>query len=279
MWTKRKLDNFPSFGDSWEEQAFAEDASGHLGGCIWPPRSYSCSFCRREFKSAQALGGHMNVHRRDRARLKQSPPIPNAPAAASASEVLPDQNHHMFNSCTSFAPQICTYLYNNRSTNSDQGVIRVSGPPTKMDGEDYKKNNFWSNLVGDESFHVSDLKNDDKKGTSSKSWDLSNGRAKSSNNNVKAADLSVSLNLLVCRKRTNNASVDDEEEEMINYQSSKRRKIDDASNSFISLFPRSSNPTENCHSLPQYSEVLKISSSSIEDLDLELRLGDPPKVK
>ncbi|WCJ19666.1 C2H2 and C2HC zinc fingers superfamily protein [Euphorbia peplus] len=62
-----------SINDSWEEKAFAEDhASGNLGGgCIWPPRSYSCSFCKREFRSAQALGGHMNVHRRDRARLKQ----------------------------------------------------------------------------------------------------------------------------------------------------------------------------------------------------------------
>lgn len=51
--------------ESWE------DAAGRSGGCVWPPRSYSCSFCRREFRSAQALGGHMNVHRRDRARLKQ----------------------------------------------------------------------------------------------------------------------------------------------------------------------------------------------------------------
>ncbi|KAL5981411.1 hypothetical protein ACLOJK_015469 [Asimina triloba] len=44
------------------------------GGFSWPPRSYTCSFCKREFRSAQALGGHMNVHRRDRARLRQSPP-------------------------------------------------------------------------------------------------------------------------------------------------------------------------------------------------------------
>ncbi|KAH0468955.1 hypothetical protein IEQ34_002187 [Dendrobium chrysotoxum] len=58
---------------SWEEKAFAEDSAGILGGgCIWPPRSYPCSFCGRDFRSAQALGGHMNVHRRDRARLKQS---------------------------------------------------------------------------------------------------------------------------------------------------------------------------------------------------------------
>ncbi|KAK8622457.1 hypothetical protein V6N13_117369 [Hibiscus sabdariffa] len=45
-----------------------------LAGFSWPPRSYTCSFCKREFRSAQALGGHMNVHRRDRARLRQSPP-------------------------------------------------------------------------------------------------------------------------------------------------------------------------------------------------------------
>lgn len=56
---------------NWEERAFADDSSGGLGSCVWPPRSYACSFCKREFRSAQALGGHMNVHRRDRARLKQ----------------------------------------------------------------------------------------------------------------------------------------------------------------------------------------------------------------
>lgn len=61
-----------SYYESWEERAFAEDSAGNLGGCIWPPRSYSCTFCGREFRSAQALGGHMNVHRRDRARLKLS---------------------------------------------------------------------------------------------------------------------------------------------------------------------------------------------------------------
>ncbi|KAK9062957.1 hypothetical protein SSX86_016827 [Deinandra increscens subsp. villosa] len=57
---------------SWEEQAFAEDARGPLGGFVWPPRSYFCNFCRREFRSAQALGGHMNVHRREKAKFKQT---------------------------------------------------------------------------------------------------------------------------------------------------------------------------------------------------------------
>ncbi|KAF3631877.1 putative RING-H2 finger protein ATL52-like [Capsicum annuum] len=59
--------------DSWEVRAFEED-TGNAMGTTWPPRSYTCTFCRREFRSAQALGGHMNVHRRDRARLHQTPP-------------------------------------------------------------------------------------------------------------------------------------------------------------------------------------------------------------
>lgn len=57
--------------DSWEVRAFAEDTASGMG-TIWPPKSYTCTFCRREFRSAQALGGHMNVHRRDRARLHQT---------------------------------------------------------------------------------------------------------------------------------------------------------------------------------------------------------------
>lgn len=31
--------------------------------------SHVCGYCKREFRSAQGLGGHMNVHRLDRARL------------------------------------------------------------------------------------------------------------------------------------------------------------------------------------------------------------------
>ncbi|OMP11609.1 Zinc finger, C2H2-like protein [Corchorus capsularis] len=64
-------DSWSSSNNNIKEQSFGED---YLAGFSWPPRSYTCSFCKREFRSAQALGGHMNVHRRDRARLRQSPP-------------------------------------------------------------------------------------------------------------------------------------------------------------------------------------------------------------
>ncbi|KAM3299919.1 hypothetical protein ACQJBY_041087 [Aegilops geniculata] len=44
-------------------------------GVSWPAQrspssSYTCGYCKREFRSAQALGGHMNVHRRERARIR-----------------------------------------------------------------------------------------------------------------------------------------------------------------------------------------------------------------
>ncbi|KAG6427623.1 hypothetical protein SASPL_111869 [Salvia splendens] len=32
-------------------------------------KSFGCSFCKRGFPNAQALGGHMNIHRKDRAKL------------------------------------------------------------------------------------------------------------------------------------------------------------------------------------------------------------------
>ncbi|XP_021289934.1 transcriptional regulator TAC1-like [Herrania umbratica] len=35
-------------------------------------KSYTCSFCKKGFSSAQALGGHMNIHRKDRAKLRES---------------------------------------------------------------------------------------------------------------------------------------------------------------------------------------------------------------
>ncbi|XP_009765708.1 uncharacterized protein LOC107793100 [Nicotiana tabacum] len=61
-------------------------------GFIWPPRCYSCSFCKREFRCAQALGGHMNVHRGDRARLKQSLNPQNEALSQSFSKQSPARN-------------------------------------------------------------------------------------------------------------------------------------------------------------------------------------------
>jgi hypothetical protein len=77
-------------------------ASGCFSSWPVPPpssSSYTCGYCRREFRSAQALGGHMNVHRRDRARLRQCYPSHLIAAAhhhhrraAAAAPPLPNLN-------------------------------------------------------------------------------------------------------------------------------------------------------------------------------------------
>ena len=73
-------------------------------------RSYECIFCKRGFSTAQALGGHMNIHRKDRAKMKHNP---------SASKVGEDEseggygyynpyiNYH--NNHQSFYPPVSEY--------------------------------------------------------------------------------------------------------------------------------------------------------------------------
>ncbi|XP_047322141.1 zinc finger protein 2-like [Impatiens glandulifera] len=35
-------------------------------------RSYECNFCKRGFTNAQALGGHMNIHRKEKVKAKKT---------------------------------------------------------------------------------------------------------------------------------------------------------------------------------------------------------------
>jgi hypothetical protein len=42
---------------------------------------YECSFCKRGFTNAQALGGHMNIHRKDRVSKSETAP-PAAPGGS-----------------------------------------------------------------------------------------------------------------------------------------------------------------------------------------------------
>ncbi|KAI3494794.1 hypothetical protein L1887_40406 [Cichorium endivia] len=74
MWNLNLVaENSQGDDDTREVKVFAQDTRNDMV-TTWPPQSYTCTFCKREFRSAQALGGHMNVHRRDRARLHQAPP-------------------------------------------------------------------------------------------------------------------------------------------------------------------------------------------------------------
>ncbi|KAF1897842.1 hypothetical protein Lal_00032603 [Lupinus albus] len=222
--------DYPSSYDdsSWEEQAFAKDAAGF--GCIWPPRSYSCSFCRREFRSAQALGGHMNVHRRDRARLNQQPSSPKQ------NEIL---NHQVQNPLTS------GYLYpsslfglantNNTNPNSSDPLHDLASSSKTYPALSSKS---LSNLAESGVDRIS------------KGWDNDN------------TDVAVSLNLnFVCRAYTP-VQFETKEEDLISFK--KKRK--DAS---ISFFPKSGSVETH----DKQSQMFEFSPNSIEELDLELRLG------
>ncbi|XP_068646340.1 transcriptional regulator SUPERMAN-like [Aristolochia californica] len=135
----------------------SSSTAGLLGGFSWPPRSYSCSFCRREFRSAQALGGHMNVHRRDRARLRQSPPrdgqasnlnsspYPNSnqnPTLSSSSPPrteIPVAVTHRFPSWLS--PSF-TCVTSSSPSSSSSGEARISGPVDYTDPPTLKEDNL-----------------------------------------------------------------------------------------------------------------------------------------
>ncbi|GMI91912.1 zinc-finger protein 1, ARABIDOPSIS THALIANA ZINC-FINGER PROTEIN 1 [Hibiscus trionum] len=53
------------------------------------PRVFSCNYCHRKYHSSQALGGHQNAHKRERALVKRGHRI--AGAAASS---YPNTHHH-----------------------------------------------------------------------------------------------------------------------------------------------------------------------------------------
>lgn len=58
------------------------DAYGQFKHC-WPSQAYHCTFCTRVFRTAQALGGHMNIHRRERASANDVITHNHIPSATS----------------------------------------------------------------------------------------------------------------------------------------------------------------------------------------------------
>ncbi|XP_024994821.1 transcriptional regulator SUPERMAN-like [Cynara cardunculus var. scolymus] len=133
--------------DSWEVKAFAEDTR-NVTGMTWPPRSYTCTFCRREFQSAQALGGHMNVHRRDRARLHQSQPHLKNPNLSSSSLLIPTQEVVANGGlCLLYSIPNPSTIFNPSSINSVQGSPSISPHPNT--------NKFINASVASHSFNSS----------------------------------------------------------------------------------------------------------------------------
>ncbi|KAI0519133.1 hypothetical protein KFK09_006573 [Dendrobium nobile] len=198
---------------SWEEFAFAKDSAGDLWDCVWPPRSYSCSFCWREFRSAQALGGHMNVHRRDRARLKLE-------ASSSSNE---EENS---------SP--------NPNPNPNPSPKSVAAASYSLQTQENCSKNM---LVSASSFPK------------------------------QPPDVSIDLKLgeMDCKgKRSEACGVDKDS----SYCYKKLKSTDDL---MFGLSMKSARDDQ--LQLLRSDEVLKFRTCQVEELDLELRLGHPPKIK
>lgn len=267
-----------SYSDSWEEQAFAEDSAVALGSCIWPWRSYSCSFCTREFRSAQALGGHMNVHRRERARLKQSPKAHQNPGTPLGIE---------------YTPRVCTLV-----CNPNPDIVASTLSPLRASSPTIHENCREQNLVSQS--YSSSLAQHHQNCSCFSSDPSFSIRAldilelKLGRENLRLGgigcgmikrvepDLSMSsLNSAQCQYQTEDYVGDEEE------ISAKRRRKKVSSPLFIepdlserrigvsSFFIKPSSCDR--HQLQSAVDVLLLNPT--EELDLELRLGDQPKVK
>ncbi|KAK7256782.1 hypothetical protein RIF29_30261 [Crotalaria pallida] len=291
--------NYPSSYDdssSWEEQAFAKDAAGL--GCIWPPRSYSCSFCRREFRSAQALGGHMNVHRRDRARLNQQ-----QPSSPKPNEILIHhhdlQTNNLLTSSSGYIypSSLCGLTISNTNPNNSDPTLPLPLPLHLLASS--PSNIALNPSVVNKSFREETLiplynsssilhnTSSPAHQLSSKSWSnlaesgvernskgLDSGCKSKGNNNDTTTDVAVSLNLnlFVCRAYKP-VQFETKEGDVIDVSIKKKRKAEASS---IPFFPTKSGSVDDTNHIQ--SQMFEFSPSSIEELDLELRLGHWPKV-
>nr|GMD72036.1 transcriptional regulator SUPERMAN [Ipomoea batatas] len=68
-----------SSGDEADRRRGTEKPAAAVG------RSYECTFCKRGFTNAQALGGHMNIHRKDKLKAKQKSNNNNIPLQQGSS--------------------------------------------------------------------------------------------------------------------------------------------------------------------------------------------------
>ncbi|KAL3517671.1 hypothetical protein ACH5RR_020260 [Cinchona calisaya] len=106
----------------WDYAKFSFEKDGTYG-FSWQQRNYRCSFCKKEFKSAQALGGHMNVHRRDRAKMRLvSSPNSSSNIGLNNSNPKTKTNPPDFVSsscCTSSAAKFLPYMTESSSSFTD----------------------------------------------------------------------------------------------------------------------------------------------------------------
>ncbi|KAI5680119.1 hypothetical protein M9H77_01346 [Catharanthus roseus] len=106
-----------TWGEYGKFMRFERDVD--TNGFSWHQRNYKCSFCSKEFKSAQALGGHMNVHRRERAKMRVL--LLPTPTSSSAGD-----DHDQYSANPNPNPNILLDSYSTSSSSSSAPADAVS---------------------------------------------------------------------------------------------------------------------------------------------------------
>ncbi|XP_050203406.1 zinc finger protein 11 [Mercurialis annua] len=119
-----------------ERTCLGSEGDKNSSGFLWPQRNYICSFCKRQFNSAQALGGHMNVHRRDRAMLIQLPswvfdyPNPNPNNIIAKSHPNPNPNPSFSSSAISSSSSSSFHYSHHSLLSPPPHITSLSSPPS-----------------------------------------------------------------------------------------------------------------------------------------------------
>ncbi|KAI3678832.1 hypothetical protein L6452_38135 [Arctium lappa] len=106
-------------------------------GIVRGGRSYECIFCKRGFTTAQALGGHMNIHRKDRAKNRPSYLSNNNKSSNKQDD--DDHGHGCYTNPRFFQPIFASY----------PPTYNLSTPPTNHHHQEGGHVHYFSSTSGE----------------------------------------------------------------------------------------------------------------------------------
>ncbi|KAG1359643.1 transcriptional regulator SUPERMAN-like [Cocos nucifera] len=130
-------------GQNKESKASVDDteSSEQVDGDARARRFYECIFCKRGFSTAQALGGHMNIHRKDRAKMRPTA-IPSASEEPGEGYLIPS---HQASTYPPFSESLRNYAMYFPASASSNREVKVPG-----DEDDHSRRPHELSLFGEE---------------------------------------------------------------------------------------------------------------------------------
>nr|GLL43603.1 transcriptional regulator SUPERMAN-like [Ipomoea trifida] len=124
----------------------SEDSDHRPEDNVGVGRSYECAFCKRGFTNAQALGGHMNIHRKDKLKAAKQNNISHHQQQQSPPR-KPNYDQQYSDTRAGWATAQLSYQFN-YSPPSNPSYQQVYYHHTRMYGDFMGANNDLSLRVG-----------------------------------------------------------------------------------------------------------------------------------